>query len=132
MENNNQNSNPDPKTFKLYTGKAPVLIQIVGGAMYLSGIGLIIIGIPMILSFGLGILVIILGVLYIKYGKAIFRMEKKGYKMGLILQGAFVFLWLVSIGLAGFEKLSATDFLTLSDPLFLGASLYAYRTKFIN
>ncbi len=96
MENNNENSYPEPKAFKLYTGKTPVLIQIVGGLYYLSGLGLIVVGIPLILRFGIGILAIILGVLYIKYAKSIFKMEKKGYKAGLILQSIFVFLWLLS------------------------------------
>lgn len=130
MENQTVN-NGGPSSFKLYTGKAPLLLQIVGGLMWLSGLGMILKGIPLLLVFGLGIIPIILGVLSIKYGSAIFKMHRKGYTGAMVLNILSLVFTIVGAVLAGGNFASAETLLSLGGTVLFIVILYSYREKFV-
>ena len=133
MEQQTNNAdNSDAKSFKLYTGKAPLLLQIIGGLMWLAGIGMILQGIPMLIFFGFGILPIILGILNIKYAKVIFKMQKKGFKGTLILQGIIIALSMILWITTGFTSINQSALSGILYALLVSGVLYLYREKFIN
>lgn len=121
-----------PSSFKMYTGKAPWPVQLVGGLMWLSGLGMIVTGIPMLLVFGLGIIPIVLGVFIIKYAKAVFRMEKKGYTAALVLQGLAVLMLVAQLFANGSEvRATSPEFLgSIAAAVLIVAILYGYRQRF--
>jgi len=130
QENTPVNVPEESKAFRLYTGKAPIFLQIVGGLMWLQGLGLILSGIPLLLLFGLGIIPIIIGVLIIKYAKAVFKMQKKGYKAALILQIFSALVIIVNWFGNKFSKLAIEDILTFAFSVIAIAVIYFYRNKF--
>lgn len=121
----------DPKSFSLYRGKAPLALQIIAGLMWLGGLLMILSGIPMLLIFGLGIIPIVLGVLNIKYGRAIFRMQKKGYKGAIILQIISLVVLIGSVLAQGFGKLDVSMVISIILYLIVVGVLYSYREKFV-
>lgn len=124
-------NNGGPGSFKLYTGKAPLLLQIVGGLMWLSGLSMIIKGIPLLLVFGLGIIPIILGVLCIKYGSAIFKMHKKGYVGAMVLNILSLLFTIIGAVLSGGNFVGIETYLSLGGPVLFIVILYSYREKFV-
>ncbi len=128
----NNTSNSDAKSFKLYTGKAPLPLQIIGGLMGLGGLGMILQGIPLLILLGFGIIPIILGIFNIKYAKAIFKMQRKGFKGTLILQSIVVIVSVVLWGISGFTKLNESVLGGILYALVVSGVLYLYRDKFIN
>jgi|SRR3989339_791907 len=127
-------NNDEAKSFQLYTGKAPLALQIVGGLMWLSGILMILQGIPLLLIFGLGIIPIVLGIFSIKYARAIFKMQKKGYKGALVLYALIIVFNLLRIVIPnGKTNFANTETLvSLGGALLFMLILYAYREKFVN
>lgn len=133
MEPNvNNESNADAKSFKLYRGKAPLALQIIAGLMWLNGLLMILGGIPLILLFGFGILPIVLGIFIIKYAKAVFRMQKKGYTGTLVLQGISVLFSLLSWQSAGFDKINTTSLTSILIAFVVSGTLYLYRNQFVD
>ena len=127
-----RSTNGDPKSFQLYTGKAPWPLQLVGGLMWLGGIGMIFTGIPLLLAFGLGIMPIVLGVLSIKYARAVFKMQKKGYKGAMVIYVIGLVLSIVKVVAdGGGEKLFINAIQIIATILIL-LLLYSYRDKFVD
>lgn len=126
------NEDSEPKAFKLYTGRASLLLQIVGGLMWLNALGLIFSGIPMLLMFGLGVIPIALGVLFIIYAKGIFKMQKKAYRPTLIIWGLTAAVALIMLVANGFQPVSwlgVAQFLVSVAAL---VAIYSYRNQFVN
>ena len=126
-----QANNLEPQSGKLYTGRAPIILQVVGGLMWLNGLGLILSGILLLLYFGLGVILIILGVFNIRYAKKIFKMQKKGYGGSIFLQIALMTLVLIIYGIQGFNSINYPHIFTI---VVAGLSIllvYLNKNKFI-
>lgn len=120
-----------PKSFGLYSGKAPLLIQVVGGWLWLIGIALLLQGLLWFLSLPLqGILSIVLGVFAIWCGRALFKMQRKGYVGALILQALVIIATGMLWGLNGFGKPTTTVLFGIGQAVFFILILYAYRSRF--
>ncbi len=134
VEQNKVDGQQNPQSFQLYTGKAPWQLQIVTGMMWLSGVMLILRGIPLLIFFGIGIIPIVLGWLNIKYAKLIFKMQKKGYVGGMVILGISALSEVVSFFTA--DKVEGIPgnvyliFVALS--LLFVYILYSYRDKFVD
>lgn len=119
-----------PQDLQGYTGKAPWPLLIVAGFMLLSGVGNIIYGLGRLSVFGLGVISIVIGGLLIWFAIAIFEMQKRGYKGGLILMGlgaaSNIYQLIVPGGKLGWEL--ACVAITLL-PIVL---LYLYRNKMVH
>lgn len=89
-------------------------------------------GIPLILLFGFGILPIVLGIFIIKYARAVFRMQKKGYTGTLVLQGVSVLFSLLSWQSAGFDKINTTSLTSILIAFVVSGTLYLYRNQFVD
>lgn len=134
MEQNKVDSQQNPQSFKLYTGKAPWPVQIVSGFMWLSGILSILSGIPLLLAFGLGVIPIAIGALSIKYARSIFKMQRKGYVGGMVLIGlGMLYEIIMFFARGGSEGLPTVVYIIfLAFGLLLLGILYAHREKFVN
>lgn len=128
-------------SFKLLSGKAPILLQIIAGLLYLSAIAMIIGGIPLLFMYGLGLLPIILGILTIRYSHAIFRMDHKGYIGTLVIQlimllvalltWASLFVFPSSMWAYAQSTVSTSNrLISIIFPIIVTASLYYYRNRF--
>ncbi|MFH0857563.1 MAG: hypothetical protein V1848_02325 [Candidatus Magasanikbacteria bacterium] len=135
------NKDTKPNSFKLYTGKAPLPLQIVGGLMCLSGLGIIVTGILQLLFFGIvfgivvGIIFIIFGILNIKYGSGIFKMHKKAYTGAMVLNMLsliYTIFFEVSNQLAGGNFADAKTLISLGGIVLFIVILYSYREKFVS
>ncbi len=115
-----------PQSFKPYTGKAPLILQLIAGLMWLGGIGMIVVGVPMLFFFGLGIIPIILGILNIRYGIGIFKMRRSAYKGAMILQGIGILFNLFSVFRGDLQSVVGV---IMSVVVIL--ILYYYRERFV-
>lgn len=120
----------EPKPFRLYTGKAPLLIQIVGGLLWLFGTLGVISGIVGLFLFRdiLGIISIILGVFEVKYGRLLFKMEEKGYKGALVVIVLGIVLNIVIAVMAG---LGVNVMGGVGMSVIMLIALYLNREKFV-
>lgn len=128
----NNASSTDAKSFKLYTGKAPLPLQIIGGLMWLGGLGMILQGIPWLILLGFGLIPITLGIFNIKYGRAIFKMEKRGFKGTLILQGVIIVASIIFWITTGLTEINNSALGGILYSLVVSGVLYLYRGKFTN
>ena len=122
----------NPKSFRLYTGTAPLQVQIVGGLMWLGGIGLVLQGIPLLLLFGIGIVPICLGILTVHYARLILKLQRSGYRGAL----AILVLTLAAYLAAFFTSAVTTASITVLSGavcyiLIAFAILYSNRARFV-
>ncbi len=128
----------DAKSFKIYKGKAPLILQIIGGLMWLIGIGMILQGLPMLLVFGFGIIPIVVGILMIKYAKGIFKMQQKVYKGVIILHAVLLALFVVLLGIRTYSGDIALDIDSIAGVIqivygvFVILILKKYKDRFVN
>lgn len=138
METQIQSTSPEPKpqNFKLYRGRAPILLQIIGGLMWLAGIraifGALLLGFSLLLifiplNFAFTVLLIIFGILSIKYAKSIFKMEKKCFNPVVIMYGLLI---LGILGLAIKDGFDNETWINLGSGLFVIVTLFLHRKKF--
>lgn len=120
----------DPSSFKLYAGKAPLALQIIGGLMWLGGLAMILMGIPLLLAFGFGLIPIVLGVLIIKTARAVFKMQKKGFKWTLILFSFTLIMQIAEIFYRG--KFITEDLIALAYVAVVILAVLSYKNKFVN
>lgn len=125
-------SSSDTKSFQLYTGKAPLPLQIIAGLMWLGGLAMILQGIPLLILLGFGVIPITLGIFNIIYGKAIFKMRKKGFKGTLVLQAIVVIISVLYWVTTGFTKVNSGALTGILYALLVSGVLYLYRDKFVN
>jgi hypothetical protein len=127
-----QENNTNPKSFQMYAGKAPLLIQIIAGLMWLGGILLILKGLPWLLLFGIGIIPIALGIFYFRYGSALFKMQKRGYKGAIVIQVILFILGIILWVIDGITQFNSTAVFAIVYSAAVFAILYSYRDKFVN
>lgn len=121
------------KSFSLYTGKkAPILIQIFGGLIWLGAAGLLLQGLMyLILSPIIGIVMLALGVFAVITGKSLFAMRKTAIRNSAIMAIAFI-----AVGVWGLVSSGLTNGLTTISPALYGTALglvvYLYKGRFAN
>jgi hypothetical protein len=120
-----------PQSFRLYSGKAPLPLQLLAGLMWLAGFALIIQGIPLLLLLGAGLIPICLGTLTIRYARAIFKMQRKGYIGGLVLLALSLAAYIVAFITSKVTSTSIAELAGATCYVFVGMSiLYIYRSQF--
>jgi hypothetical protein len=131
-KNMNQNDSLAPQSFKLYRGRAPWPIQLIGGLMWLAGLGLILQGIPLLLLLGAGLIPISLGILSIRCGRGLFKMAKTSYRTAMILSGLTLIAYLIAFLTS---KVTPTSEAMLAGAacyvVIVMGTLYKYRYHFI-
>ncbi|MEP7162418.1 MAG: hypothetical protein ABI747_01495 [Candidatus Moraniibacteriota bacterium] len=111
------------------TSETPLLLKIVSGLMWIEGIFVIVLGIPLVLLLGLGILFINLGISITKYARGVYKLERNVYKKALIVQVAFAIFYLLDLA---FGKFSINDGVYSFIPLLALLVIYSYRNLFTN
>lgn len=106
-------------------------VQIVAGLMMLGGAGMILVGIPLLLALGLGIIPIALGVLFIWCALGLFKMKKQSYTIALAAYGISAALTLMGMTSAAVGQGSFRIW-NLAFPLLFAWVLYSNREKFVN
>ncbi|MFA6095880.1 MAG: hypothetical protein WC767_03515 [Candidatus Paceibacterota bacterium] len=140
MENTNQpvqEQGSGPKSFGLYTGeKAPILVQIFGGLIWLGAAGILLRGVAnLVISPIVGVIMLAIGTFAIITGKSLFRMKKAAMRNASIMSVAFIVLgaWgLVSTRFAGGFSANSGDITMLLYGVLLVLVVYLYRNRFIN
>lgn len=125
-----QNQTPpvSPQSFKPYTGKAPIIIQIVGGLLYLGAAGLIIYGLLRFLINPVsGILFLLVAVLAVMTAKSLFSMKKTAFRNVVITVALIIIILAYSLISKGSFKL--TNLITPALLLFVA---FYYRNRFVN
>jgi hypothetical protein len=139
-ENINQQS-PEPnselKSFKPYMGKkAPALIQIIAGIMWLGAAGLLLQGIlNLLLNPVLGIITLAIAIFAIITGKSLFGMKKSAMRNALIMAILFagVAIWsLVSAKFAGGLAENKTEIVEILYAVLLALIVFRYKEHFVN
>jgi|GEM_PF-5006298 hypothetical protein len=116
----------------LVGGSMPVAIKVVSWLMLVSGIVFILLGIPLMLIIGLGALYIVAGAFTIKYSQSILKLQLRGYKGALVMQGINVVLALVSWNIDGFNRVDYTGILMLFTAGFVVVVLQQNKKLFVN
>jgi hypothetical protein len=135
LEQNKVDSQQNLRSFKLYTGKAPLLLQVVAGVMFLSGLSGIVSGFFILFFLPVfGVILFILAGFSIKYAVDIFKMKKIGYVGGMAVVAANVAISLAIIFIPNINinMLGRKNILTLTPSIVTAAALYYYREKFVN
>ena len=126
--NPDNNGVSDPKSFSLYTGKAPIIIQILAGLLWLGAAGLILQGLlSLVLSPVAGVAYLVVAVLFVMTAKGMFKMKKASFKNGIILGIVILVASIVNIIIN--HDTSYTNFIY---PIVLLIVLFSYRNRFVN
>ena len=132
--------NPDAKSFKLYTGKAPWPLQMVGGLMWLQGIGLVLssllYGLIFIIGFELwgsifSVAMLVIGVILVKYARAVFKMRANVYKKIIIYQIVTLIIGLYELFRMGIDRVDYEKFLLSMSTVLVIILIFSYRKKFV-
>ncbi len=110
--------------------KAPIPLQILAVLLCLGGTLAIILGFPLLLVFGFGIIPIVLGTLAIKYALDIFKLKRRGYNGIMVISGISLFLMISNAISIGFGNISNAR---LSQFFYFGAImgiLFYFRNQF--
>jgi hypothetical protein len=125
----NPNNSSEVKSFAPYTGKAPLLVQIVGGLMWLGAAGLIIFGLlSLLVNPILGIIYLVAAVLFIMVARSLFKMRKDAVRNSVILA-------VVLLLMAGYLMISSPggfSYTNLIYPIVLLVIVFAYKNRFVN
>jgi hypothetical protein len=137
-ENLNQqsNSSSELKSFKPYLGeKAPILIQLMGGLIWLGAAGLLLQGVLSLLFMpAYGIFTLAIAVFAILTGKSLFGMKKRALYFSIIMALLFFgsAVWnLISSGFIGFTE-NRTDIIEILYAALLALVVYFYKDRFVN
>ena len=106
-------------------------VQIVAGLMFLGAIGMIIIGIPLLIFFGFGVIPIGLGAFFIWCSLGLFKMKKKSYTATLVAYGIFAVLTLM-VYLSPSVVQRRYSIWNLAFPILFAGIIYSNREKFVN
>jgi hypothetical protein len=134
---NKLNSQSEPKSFKLYSGKkAPLLIQILAGFIWLAAAGILFNGVFNLISNPiLGAIIMLVGVFAIITGKSLFSMRKSAIKNSMIMATFFITmsLWsLITTKLEGGLGANQSELLLLLYGVLLVLIVLRYKSQFIN
>lgn len=125
MDQNNNDSSADAKSFKLYTTKAPILLQLLAGLIWLGSAGLIIIGLTSLLINPIsGIFSFVFAAYFMFTGRLMFRMKKSAFIHSIIL----AVLVIVSNVLTN----DSVTIFSLLIPVLILISAFGYRSRYIN
>lgn len=125
MEPNNSN----PQSFKPYTGKAPGIVQLVGGLLWLGAAGTIIIGLfSILLNIIQGIILLVAAVCMIITARSLFKMKKEAFRNCMILGGILLILCIYLIA----TSKGAPNYSNLISPLIILIVGFVYKNQFVN
>ncbi len=125
MDQNNNDSSADAKSFKLYITKAPILLQLLAGLIWLGSAGLIIIGLTSLLINPIsGIFSFVFAAYFIFTGRLMFRMKKSAFIHSIIL----AVLVIVSNVLTN----DSVTIFSLLIPVLILISAFGYKSRYIN
>ncbi len=125
MDQNNNDSSADAKSFKLYLTKAPILLQLLAGLIWLGSAGLIIIGLTSLLINPIsGIFSFVFAAYFIFTGRLMFRMKKSAFIHSIIL----AVLVIVSNVLTN----DSVTIFSLLIPVLILISAFGYKSRYIN
>ncbi|MDP2704552.1 MAG: hypothetical protein Q8P01_05095 [bacterium] len=132
-----ENSSSELKSFKLYAGKkAPLVVQIVAGIIWLGAAGLLLQGIlGLLLSPILGVITLAIGAFAIITGKSLFGMKKNAVRNSLIM-GTFLtasVIWrLIATKFEGGLTENSAEVFTVLFAMFLVSTVFRYKNLFTN
>jgi len=139
-ENINQQSSErysELRSFKPYLGKkAPGLIQIIAGLMWLGAAGLLLNGISGLFFAPIfGVATLLVGIFAIITGKSLFGMKKSAVRNSIIMAILFtgVALWsLISSRFAGGLAENKSEILEILYAILLVLIVFKYKDRFVN
>ena len=99
----------------------PVALQVVSILIAIGGAFYFVIGIPLLLFFGFGIIPMIVGGMLIFYATKIYALKKNAY-VGTLVLGV----------LSALDALRTHSLVHFAIPLVLVGIIYAYRERFVN
>lgn len=119
----------NPQSFKPYTGKAPAVIQIVGGLLWLGAAGAIIMGLlSLVVNLIQGIILLVAATFMIITARSFFKMKKEAFRNSMILGGLLliscIYLIVISKGTPSYSNLIS--------PLVILIVGFVYKDRFIN
>jgi hypothetical protein len=134
---NQPESYSELKSFKPYLGKkAPVLIQIIAGIMWLGAAGVILNGISdLIFNPIFGVITILIGIFAIIAGKSLFGMKKSAVRNSIIMAVLFagIALWsIISTKFTGGLGANRTETMLFLYAALLVLIVLKYKSRFIN
>jgi len=136
---NQQSSEPyaELKSFKPYLGKkAPILIQIIGGLIWLAAAGLLLQGVfSLLFSPVFGIVTLLIGVFAIITGKSLFGMKKSAVRNSIIMAILFagVAVWsIISTKFTGGLAANESEMIGILFGVLLILIVFFYRERFVN
>ncbi len=141
MPEDNNSASPAPyselKSFKPYLGKkAPALIQVIAGIMWLGAAGLLLQGVlSLLVSPIYGVIILVIAIFAIITGKSLFGMKKSAMRNALIMAILFagVAIWsLVSAKFAGGLAENKTEVVEILYAVLLALIVFKYKERFIN
>lgn len=132
-----KNSYSELKSFKPYLGKkAPVLIQVIAGIMWLGAAGLLLQGVfSLLFDPVFGIANIAIAIFAIITGKSLFGMKKSAVRNSLIMAILFagVAIWsLISVKFAGGFAENKIEILIILYAVLLALIVFKYKNRFVN
>lgn len=110
----------------------PGVIKALSWIMVVAGVLLIIVGLPILLLLGLGIVYIIVGVLVIRYGRAVLKLQSATFKHALIVLGASTALILLAWWINDFKLIDEFEIGTMVASAVSIGLLFAHKNKFTN
>jgi len=136
---NQQSSEPyaELKSFKPYLGKkAPILIQIIGGLIWLAAAGLLLQGVfSLLFSPVFGIVTLLIGVFAIITGKSLFGMKKSAIRNAIVFAVllAGIAVWsLISTKFTGGWTANESEMIGILFGVLLVLIVFFYRERFVN
>lgn len=125
MDQNNKESSADAKSFKLYTTKAPILLQLLAGLIWLGSAGLVMLGLGMMLINP------IIAVIFLVFAVFLFIGAKSMYKMK---KSAFIYSIMIAVIIVIFNIISKGT-ITISSlliPAIILISAFGYKSIYVN
>lgn len=120
------------QSFRPYSGKAPLLIRIVGGLLWLGAAGLLVFGaLNLLVNVVGGITLIVLGIFVIVTAKSLFAMKKAAFRNALILAVPLAIATGWQLFKAGVNS-NQSEYFSLVYVVLLAFIAFKYRGQFVN
>lgn len=128
LMNPNNSSVPEVQSFVPYTGKAPIIIQIVGGLMWLAAAGLIITAVVFFGNLLFSAIYLVVAIFFIITARSLFKMKKIAFTYCVILGSLLLILSIYSVVVAP----APAQFTNLIIPVLILLVAFMYKNKFVN
>lgn len=120
---------PDPKSFRLYTGKAPLFVQIIGGLLWIGAAGGVLYTIGALITFNI-VYAVVYGIgsaVIIMTAKSMFKQQKAAFRNTIILTVLYAVV-------AAYVAWSGHGFNPsgLILPVLSIMAVFIYRDRFVN